>query len=83
MFDTNEQIKLDDYGLYEKFLRKSNTKVYLYTSPELIENSKIDKNDEWGVGVIMYLLFSNKYPFEENTFDGSRRKITTEVFDQT
>ena len=82
LFFTKEQIKLDNFGLYEKFLRKSNKYVYLYSSPELIENSKIEKIDEWGVGIIMYLLYCGKYPFNGNSFDEVCRNITKGIFDE-
>jgi serine/threonine protein kinase len=38
----------------------------LYASPEILENKKnIDKkNDLWSLGVIIYMLFTRKFPYE-------------------
>ena len=42
-----------------------------YTAPELlVEKPYTTKADMWALGVILYLFFSNKHPFEaDNPFD--------------
>lgn len=40
----------------------------VYMAPELIEgNNKSIETDYWALGVLSYLIFYKKYPFEKKT----------------
>ena len=82
IFDNN-LIKLNDYSHYEKFLKKTKAKSFLYSSPELAENSTIEKSDEWSCGVLMYYICCEKYPFNGSSVDDLYHKITNGEFEQS
>ena len=63
--------KLTDYGMNKDFLSLTEELLELncpplYAAPEILENKKnIDKkNDLWSLGVIIYMLFTGKFPYE-------------------
>lgn len=68
-------IKLTDFGLCA--IRSNNHEYFYdevgtarYTAPELLSKEGYDESiDVWGIGVILFLLLTGKYPF-----DGSKRK---------
>ena len=68
-------IKLTDFGLCAI---RENRKEYFYdevgtaryTAPELLSGEGYDESiDVWGIGIILFLLLTGKYPF-----NGSKRK---------
>ena len=80
LFDNNT-VRLNDYCHYEKFLRKTNTNSVLFSSPELIENGSMEKSDEWAIGVILYCLCCNQYPFNGNSINEINNRITLGDFE--
>ena len=74
LIDENMNIKLTDFGLSvvkrhnEKF--KDEVGTARYTAPEILSGDGYNESvDVWGIGVILFLLLTGKYPF-----DGSNRK---------
>jgi len=71
MFESHHsdaEIKIIDFGLSKKYLPQENVLNErvgtLYTmSPEVIRGIYTEKADLWSIGVIAYMLLSNKKPF--------------------
>ena len=65
------QIKLSDFGSSnnlkdESTLSKNGTPFTM--APEVLENSKVsDKSDIWSLGIIIYYLLFNEYPYNGKT----------------
>jgi len=86
-------VKLIDFGLayYEKtdqqdWMTNDVVGTVEYRPPELVMKTYYDprKVDIWGVGVMMYALLCNTYPFEEQTEQQILRRIvnTKESYSQ-
>ena len=60
-------LKLIDFGLatQKKTDNKSVGTPY-YMSPEMIKGNYSDKSDIWAIGVILYLMLTDKFPFVKN-----------------
>lgn len=74
LIDENMNIKLTDFGL--SVLKRQNEYFYdevgtpRYTAPEILSGEGYNESvDVWGIGIILFLLLTGKYPF-----DGSNRK---------
>lgn len=75
LINKNMDIKLTDFGLcairensHEYFYNEVGTSRY--NAPELLNGEGYNESvDVWGIGVILFLLLTGKYPF-----DGSERK---------
>lgn len=66
--DESIQIKITDFGTSLYMKKKVNKNDYLsliYTPPEAFQGIYTQKSDIWSIGVIMYLLFGGKLPFED------------------
>ena len=67
------EVKLSDYGFMRKLNSFSNPTSYPGTpitqAPEVLFKKDYDeKADLWSIGVIIYFLYFNEYPFNENNF---------------
>lgn len=63
------QIKLVDYGtsLFMKSKKKELAfESVIFSAPECIKGEYTSKSDVWSAGIIMYMLFSCKYPFSDS-----------------
>lgn len=73
LIDKNMNIKLTDFGLCTDRIDEilyDEVGTPRYTAPEILEGSGYDKKvDVWGIGIILFLMLTGKYPF-----DGSNRK---------
>lgn len=78
----NNLVRLNDYSHHEKFLKNAKAKSILFSSPELVENSTIEKIDEWSCGVLMYFICCEKYPFNGASVDELYHKIINKEFEQ-
>jgi len=75
LIDSKMRIKLTDFGLCaiksgdgDYFYDEVGTARYI--SPELLEEKGYNESvDVWGIGIILFMLLTGKYPF-----DGSKRK---------
>ena len=70
---TSFDVRLSDYGFMRKLNSFSNPISHPGTkitqAPEVIFNKDYDeKADLWSIGVIIYFLYFNEYPFNENNF---------------
>ena len=75
--------KLSDYGL-SKVLTEKSTGTYLGTpvtmAPEIIDGRSYGKEaDLWSVGILLYQLHFNEYPYNGNCIDKIRKKIKNKV----
>ena len=75
LINSRMSIKLTDFGLCA-IQNRENQYFYdevgtaRYTAPELLEGNGYNESvDVWGLGIIMFMLLTGKYPF-----DGSKRK---------
>ncbi|KAL7684508.1 putative guanylate cyclase activating protein [Plasmopara halstedii] len=66
-------IKLCDFGASTLFKSGASMREVLgsvvYMAPEVLEGNYKESCDMWSLGVIMYMLLSNKAPFHGNTED--------------
>lgn len=75
LIDSRMRIKLTDFGLcgiksHPDHNFKDEVGTPRYTAPELLEGNGYNESvDVWGIGVILFMLLTGKYPF-----DGSKRK---------
>ena len=60
-------LKLIDFGLATN-KKEDNKKVGTpyYMSPEMIKGNFCDKSDIWAIGIILYLMLTDKFPFVQN-----------------
>ena len=61
-------IKLTDYGCAKSYDNKSkfitNVGKKYYKAPEIFENKGSSKSDLWSIGMIIYKLYFNQFPFK-------------------
>ena len=82
LIDENNKIKLTDFGLcgiknskYDVFSQRMGT--VRYTSPEMLEENGYNESvDVWGIGVVLFLLLTGKYPFDGSSKPNIFRRIT-------
>ena len=60
-------LKLIDFGLATN-KKKDDKKVGTpyYMSPEMIKGNFCDKSDIWAIGIILFLMLTDKFPFVQN-----------------
>ena len=63
-------VKLSDYGISKRFIDISNFHTQKGTlnfmAPEVISGEYKEECDLWSLGILIYLLYFNEYPFEGN-----------------
>ncbi len=76
-------IKVIDFGLSinADYKGSNSAGTPLYMSPENIEGYVTTKSDIWSLGVIIYLYFYEKYPFEDDKRDVLLDKIVNDEID--
>jgi serine/threonine protein kinase len=74
LVNKEDNIKIIDFGFSK--LENQTTKLHgefvprelIFTSPEIIKYGKVSQaSDMWSLGIILFKLFSGKFPFEGNT----------------
>ena len=65
----NISIKLSDFGLNKKQeITKNKVVINLAMAPEILENGNFsNKSDIWSLGIIIYFLLFNEYPYKGET----------------
>ena len=77
--------KLTDYGMNKEFLSLTEQLLELncpplYAAPEMLENKIYDKkSDLWSLGVIIYKLFTRKFPYEGKENENSEAQILKRI----
>ena len=86
MIDNNYNIRLIDFGLSENVDITSNLdSTHHYRPPEILEelpkirNSKVDI---WCLGVILFSLLFNYFPFTGNLYDKAFYLIKNNLYDE-
>ena len=71
LLDSNENVKLCDFGCSHFFSEKLERKcgTIFYGAPETHQSLNYDKSlaDIWSLGILLYVLFTNSYPYEGET----------------
>ena len=87
LIDRDKNIKLTDFGLCI-VKEKSSDRFYeevgtvRYTAPELLNKEGYDESvDIWGIGVILFLLLTGKYPFNGSKRSSIFRRIRRKHID--
>ena len=75
--------KLSDYG-FSKVLTEQSTETFLGTpatmAPEIIDGRAYNKEaDLWSVGILLFQLLFNEYPYKGNNINEIRKKIKNKV----
>ena len=75
-------LRLIDFGLATNSVNdhKSVGTPY-YMSPEMINKNSCTESDMWSVGVILYLMLTDKYPFDDKNGNELFYKIRKENYD--
>ena len=80
--NNNIEIKLSDYGLGKNYdenkLMDENVGTQLTMAPEVFLGKKYNnKADLWSIGVIIYFMYFNEYPFQNSNelLNGKLKKI--------
>lgn len=70
LITSNDVLKLTDFGMASitaDGIMTDNCGTFEYSAPEAISHPAFDgfKADMWGVGIIIYILFSHRLPYED------------------
>lgn len=81
LMDSNFRIKLCDFGwsnwMSKKMVRKSVCGTYEYMPPEVVnEKPQTLKADLWSLGILLYEMLHGKAPFQANSLDQIKNKIS-------
>ena len=80
MYDTNNEVKLIDFGLAKQIADNKSLHTIAGTpyfiAPEVLNGKYGKECDFWSVGVLLFLLVTGIYPFD------SVSKNRTEVFNK-
>lgn len=79
LIDKTLECKLTDFGLCT--VRENENEVYYsqvgtvrYTAPEMLNRKGYDESvDVWGVGIVIFVMLSDKFPFESH-LKGDKKK---------
>lgn len=83
---TNEKyywIKLIDFGAAKNFSKKNEKTIVgtsYYIAPEVLKGNYNFKCDLWSIGVILFMMTTNKAPFGGATNDEIEKNIATGVY---
>lgn len=73
LFTRDGRVKLTDFGLSRKLVKKSNLTVVgtpYYISPEMIQGKYSSQCDVWSLGVALYFARTGLLPFDGEDLDG-------------
>ena len=80
-------MKVVDFGIAGLCLNSSAEKneaaTLKYMTPEMISNTKSTASpamDVWAIGIMLYCMLFNKFPFTGNTKDETKQKITNNPY---
>ena len=79
IIDDKLNVTLIDFGLSKEFSKskhlKSKAGSPLFMAPEIMESKYSEKWDVWSLGILMYILLSNRLPFSGQTPEEVRDQV--------
>ena len=79
-------LKLIDFGLATTKRNKEEVGTPLFMAPEMTKGEAYAKSDIWSVGIIVYYMLTQKYPFppekDDDCFQKLFKKIRKDEYDQ-
>lgn len=77
MLDENNNIRITDFGLSNEIsLSQTACGTPAYAAPEVIlRKSYNEKLDIWSIGILLYMMLTSNYPFDDPSVPGLLRKI--------
>ena len=82
LFDERNNVRLIDFGLssmFETGVYKTACGSPVYTAPEVIKRVSYGKSaDIWSLGVLLYLMATGQFPFEDESMPKLLHKVTHE-----
>ena len=82
MLDYNRNLKMIDFGLssmFETGVYKTACGSPVYTAPEVIKRVSYGKSaDIWSLGVLLYLMATGEFPFEDESMPKLLHKVAHE-----
>ncbi|XP_052600828.1 putative sperm motility kinase W [Peromyscus californicus insignis] len=86
LIDGAGNVKLCDFGMSRELAEGQMLKEFcgtlVYLAPEILARKPYDglAGDMWSLGVLLYVLVTGKFPYEETTYERMYRLITTTMF---
>ncbi|XP_076413206.1 putative sperm motility kinase W [Peromyscus maniculatus bairdii] len=83
LIDGAGNVKLCDFGMARQLAEGQMLEEFwgtlLYLAPEILAGKPYDglEGDMWSLGVLLYVLVTGQFPYEETTDEGMYRVITT------
>ncbi|XP_052600834.1 putative sperm motility kinase W [Peromyscus californicus insignis] len=83
LIDGAGNVKLCDFGMSRQLAEGQMLEEFcgtlVYLAPEILARKPYDglEGDMWSLGVLLYVLVTGQFPYEETTFEGMYRVITT------
>ncbi|KAH8736245.1 hypothetical protein BGZ61DRAFT_472594 [Ilyonectria robusta] len=85
LFDTQENVKLVDFGFTREYEGRTNhlqtfCGTICYSAPEMLKGEKYagEKVDVWSLGIILYALLCGELPFDDDDDNVTRTKILSD-----
>lgn len=91
LMDTNNNIKLSDFGFARNNMIKKNGQMktsntfcgsYAYASPEILKGIPYQPNasDIWSIGVVLYAMIFGTLPFDDTTYQKLLKVDTNSIY---
>ncbi|XP_059137390.1 putative sperm motility kinase W [Peromyscus eremicus] len=86
LIDGAGNVKLCDFGMSRQLAEGQMLKEFcgtlVYLAPEILARKPYDglAGDMWSLGVLLYVLVTGKFPYDETTYERMYKVITTTIF---